>query len=101
MKFKNVFAFLQLLEKELGSDLVYSLSLDEGKAIVSIATHKSERVYHHGRQIQSCQISLSEFKRPIEDVTKEIASKYRELLRGSHTLPREINGALNATNESI
>lgn len=80
MKFKNSFQFLEALRDELGDDLVYSLSLDTGKAIVTISTHKSNRIYRHGRQTQSCQISPRDFKRDIKSLAEEIANTYIQLL---------------------
>lgn len=94
MKFQSTVNFLNLLQDKLGSDLVYSITLDHGRYIVTVATHKSDtRVFHHGRDIQSCEILPSEFSKGKELVT-EIASQFRNLLRA-----RDESNAIERTSE--
>lgn len=92
MKFKNMFGFLKSLEEKLGSDLVYSLSLDEGKTIITISTHKSTRVkYEHGRNMQSAEIKPQDFKKSTEELANEIEALFKNLLIKTPTESQLIN----------
>jgi hypothetical protein len=48
---------------------------------LAVSVHKSEtQEFDHGRNIQSCLISESEFDKPIEQLVDELAEMYATIL---------------------
>lgn len=81
MNFEKVTTLHKSLKERLGNDLVYSLALDSGKFYLAVSVHKSEtQEFDHGRNIQSCLISESEFDKPIEQLVDELAEMYATIL---------------------
>ncbi len=81
MNLKNITKLHKLLSKALGDDLVYSLALDEGKYIIAISVHKSDKwEYSHGRTIQSCLLSDDEMQTDVRDLASKIVPLYKEIL---------------------
>lgn len=81
LKVKHIIEFHEELKDLLGEDLVYSLVWDDGAVYLAISVHKSlDKEYDHGRNIQTCQISESEFEKGPSELAKEIARAYSGLI---------------------
>lgn len=79
MKFKESLIFHEKLIKELGDDLVYSVSYDQGKYYLSISTHRSKtQEYSHGRQIQTALID--DFNDNIDKLVAKVVPLYKDIL---------------------
>jgi len=78
-KFTDTLILHQRLIEELGEDLVYSVSYDQGKFYLSISTHRSEtQVFTHGRNMQTALLDLDEDT--VDELVKKIVDLFGNIL---------------------
>lgn len=102
MKFEEIAKFLEMLEKECGSDLVYSISLMEGNVYFTCSTHKSDdRAFESNDKI-TAQIKENDFEKSLDEIVDEAKRIIGEKIISREEYERNLSEKINTlTNEDI